>query len=152
MEQKCKEKYFNEDVTRFTNKKPCCDPSLIDIPTRWGCRPQKDYRKSYKTYKKKYRRYRKRFSPRKYKKYKRQYRKKKGFRKKGRHKRKNSYDELRDNNYRDSNKKQQDCPRKKKDCRCWLCKEEGHYANECPQRYKKENNKIIRQLEYINSI
>ncbi|KAK8356343.1 hypothetical protein V6Z11_A05G350000 [Gossypium hirsutum] len=156
MEEKCKEKYFNEDIKRFTNTGPCCDSALIEIPTRWGCRPVRDHRKksSYK-HRKKYKRYRKRFVPRRYKKYKKQYRRKryKKDNKKG-HRRKKSYDELRDNHYenRDKIRKQQDCPRKKKDCRCWLCKEEGHYANECPQRHKRENNRMIKQLEYINSI
>nr|KAJ0227912.1 hypothetical protein LSAT_V11C100050250 [Lactuca sativa] len=26
------------------------------------------------------------------------------------------------------------CPQGKKKCRCWICNEEGHYANECPNR------------------
>ena len=28
------------------------------------------------------------------------------------------------------------CPQGKKKCRCWICNEEGHYANECPNRKK----------------
>ncbi|KAI5677446.1 hypothetical protein M9H77_08396 [Catharanthus roseus] len=30
--------------------------------------------------------------------------------------------------------------KKPKRCTCWLCKEEGHYANECPKR--KEKNEV----------
>ena len=33
------------------------------------------------------------------------------------------------------------CPQGKKKCRCWICNEEGHYANECPNR-KKYPDKI----------
>ncbi|KAJ0776987.1 putative transcription factor interactor and regulator CCHC(Zn) family [Helianthus annuus] len=29
------------------------------------------------------------------------------------------------------------CPQGKKKCRCWICSEEGHYANECPNRQIK---------------
>nr|KAJ0188041.1 hypothetical protein LSAT_V11C900505820 [Lactuca sativa] len=31
-------------------------------------------------------------------------------------------------------KKTTSCPQGKKKCRCWICSEEGHYANECPNR------------------
>ncbi|CAH1428738.1 unnamed protein product [Lactuca virosa] len=33
-------------------------------------------------------------------------------------------------------KKNTSCPQGKKKCRCWICNEEGHYANECPNRKK----------------
>ncbi|CAH1435989.1 unnamed protein product [Lactuca virosa] len=33
-------------------------------------------------------------------------------------------------------KKNNSCPQGKKKCRCWICNEEGHYANECPNRKK----------------
>ncbi|CAH1444038.1 unnamed protein product [Lactuca virosa] len=33
-------------------------------------------------------------------------------------------------------KKTTSCPQGKKKCRCWICNEEGHYANECPNRKK----------------
>ncbi|KAL2460949.1 orf y [Abeliophyllum distichum] len=31
------------------------------------------------------------------------------------------------------------CPQNKKNCRCWLCNESGHYANECPARLGNED-------------
>ena len=34
-------------------------------------------------------------------------------------------------------------PKDKRHCKCWLCKEEGHYANECP--IKKEKVNILHQ-------
>nr|KAJ0185822.1 hypothetical protein LSAT_V11C900505860 [Lactuca sativa] len=33
-------------------------------------------------------------------------------------------------------KKTTSCPQRKKKCRCWICNEQGHYANECPNRKK----------------
>ncbi|ALD49089.1 ORF4 [Atractylodes mild mottle virus] len=30
--------------------------------------------------------------------------------------------------------KEKFCPKGKKSCRCWICSEQGHYANECPNR------------------
>ncbi|CAH1442406.1 unnamed protein product [Lactuca virosa] len=33
-------------------------------------------------------------------------------------------------------KKNTSYPQGKKKCRCWICNEEGHYANECPNRKK----------------
>ncbi|CAH1436134.1 unnamed protein product [Lactuca virosa] len=37
---------------------------------------------------------------------------------------------------KESPKKTTSCPQGKKKCRCWICNEEGHYANECPNRKK----------------
>nr|WNO44374.1 Capsid protein [Dahlia mosaic virus] len=34
----------------------------------------------------------------------------------------------------DEKPKKNFCPQGKKKCRCWICSEEGHYANECPSR------------------
>nr|QCH00489.1 coat protein [Soybean chlorotic mottle virus] len=42
-------------------------------------------------------------------------------------------------------RKQQTCPTGKKKCQCWLCHEEGHYANECP----KKDNKKAQTLKLI---
>ncbi|MFS7959733.1 putative transcription factor interactor and regulator CCHC(Zn) family [Helianthus anomalus] len=39
-------------------------------------------------------------------------------------------------------------PQGKKKCRCWICSEEGHYANECPNRQKfPEKLKSILEAE-----
>jgi len=41
-------------------------------------------------------------------------------------------------------------PTGKKDCKCWLCKEEGHYASECPQKksLKRDGEQIRIALSY----
>ena len=40
--------------------------------------------------------------------------------------------------------KNKSCPQGKKKCRCWICNEEGHYANECPNRTKyKDKVKLL---------
>ena len=107
--------------------KRCCD-KIIEQPLDYGCRKtQKSSKKnSYKKATKKYRFVRKRkpFKPGKYV--------KKKFVK----------------NY--SNEKQKFCPKGKKNCRCWICNEEGHYANECPNR-KKQDGKA-RMLEQVYSL
>lgn len=42
------------------------------------------------------------------------------------------------------------CPKGKKNCRCWICSEEGHYVNECPNRAQyPEKIKINQDLEEI---
>ncbi|AAM53127.1 ORFIV [Mirabilis mosaic virus] len=45
---------------------------------------------------------------------------------------------------KDKNPRKNFCPQGKKKCRCWICSEEGHYANECPNRSKNpERVKIL---------
>ena len=35
-------------------------------------------------------------------------------------------------------------PSKKKDCRCWLCHEEGHYANKCTKKGEKKRTEVLK--------
>jgi hypothetical protein len=42
------------------------------------------------------------------------------------------------------------CPQKKKDCKCWICQEVGHYSYECPNT--KNNKTQARVLEEIMSL
>nr|WPF45133.1 coat protein [Hibiscus soymovirus] len=97
----------------------CCK-KLEEVPQEYGCS---------KPYKRKHKKYFKRYKPRRYKTYRKPWKSyyKKRFRKQLSPKKKNKY-----------------CPSGKKNCRCWLCQEEGHYANECPNKdkYKNKNNKL----------
>ncbi|TYI71695.1 hypothetical protein E1A91_D07G006900v1 [Gossypium mustelinum] len=141
MEEKCKTEALSKDMQKFANNKPCCDPAMIDIPNKWGCSKTGCTPATRKSpvKRRKYKRYKKRFKSKRYKPNKRQYKKRKSSKKKDNNKR---YTEGYDNqkNY----KKKDDCPRGKKSCKCWLCKEEGHYANECPSR--KQYNKTYREI------
>nr|WOA03488.1 coat protein [Atractylodes mild mottle virus] len=94
--------------------KNCCPGLVDDHSLEFGCSISKTYKKK------------KGFSKRKKKKsyYKKSYSKKrvrskfqprKFFRKK-------------------TPGKEKFCPKGKKSCRCWICSEQGHYANECPNR------------------
>lgn len=39
------------------------------------------------------------------------------------------------------------CPKGKKNCRCWVCNEECHYANECPNRSEhKQQAKLLEEI------
>lgn len=37
----------------------------------------------------------------------------------------------------------------KKSCICWLCKAEGHYANECPTKEKRTSKALLEEYEDI---
>lgn len=110
-----------------TFTKRCCE-KIVDQPFEYGCKTVRKTpkRNSYKKHTKKYRFVRKKkpFKPGKYVKRKS------------------------DNKF--SNEKPKFCPKGKKNCRCWICNEEGHYANECPNR-KKHDNKV-RMLEQVYSL
>jgi hypothetical protein len=111
-----------------TFSKRCCE-KVVEQPVDYGCSrtTRKSYkRKSYKKYTKKYR----------------FIRKKKSF-KPGKYVKKKSFNKI-------PNEKQKFCPKGKKNCRCWICNEEGHYANECPNKKKHENK--ARMLEQVYSL
>nr|KAJ0190255.1 hypothetical protein LSAT_V11C800404760 [Lactuca sativa] len=42
-------------------------------------------------------------------------------------------------------KKTTSCPQGKKKCGCWICNEEGHYTNECPNRKKYPDKVMVLQ-------
>ena len=90
------------------NKK-CCS-FLADESTEFGCKPEKKYKKSYK------KKYKKFYKKRSFKRSKKKFTSGKYFKPKT------------------LEGKAKHCPKGKKNCRCWICSEEGHYANECPNR------------------
>lgn len=48
--------------------------------------------------------------------------------------------------------KEKFCPKGKKNCRCWICSEEGHYANECPNRKIYPNKvKFLEEIQELRS-
>ncbi|AAA50239.1 putative major capsid protein [Peanut chlorotic streak virus] len=106
------------------NVDPKCCKQLDDVPQEYGC--SQPYR--YKKKRKPFRRIKARKYP--YRKWKPKYRYK--VRRKG---------------YSKQQNKQKTCPRGKKTCRCWICQEEGHYANECPNRkINQKKDKYVRML------
>lgn len=108
----------------------CCKDS-DKIPGQYGCnRRYTDYKKKFKRYK---------FKKKPYKFYKKEFKKNprgRFFKKSNKPFRRNKGAvELRED-------KEKYCPEKKKDCKCWLCHEIGHYANKCPNKDKVSKNKI----------
>ena len=41
------------------------------------------------------------------------------------------------------------CPEKKKSCKCWVCGEMGHYANECKNRKNNKLAEALGSLDYV---
>ncbi|XP_035845941.1 uncharacterized protein LOC118479229 [Helianthus annuus] len=110
-----------KQLKRFN--KDCCK-KLAELPQlSFGCEPTKDKGYFKKKYKNKYKtKTKKRF----WKSKKRKFSPGKYF----------------------SKEKPKVCPQGKKKCRCWICSEEGHYANECPNRQKfPEKIKFILEAE-----
>lgn len=110
----CENRYEQKQLKQLT--KTCC--SKLTGEENFDIGRSSSKRISKKHYKKKYKK--------KYKKY--TFHKKKKRFSKGKYFQKS----------KDLNKKSKDksCPQGKKKCRCWICNEEGHYANECPNRRK----------------
>ncbi|XP_074360256.1 uncharacterized protein LOC141700375 [Apium graveolens] len=108
--------------------KQCCE-KIVEKPFEYGCR-KSSYKKHYrkKSYKHK--------TTYKFIKKKKPYKSGKYFKKKS--------------SKKFSNDKKKFCPKGKKNCRCWICNEEGHYANECPNR--KKNDDKVQMLEQVYSL
>nr|WNH14472.1 coat protein [Physostegia virginiana caulimovirus 1] len=111
----------NQKRFKKFNKK-CCNILNKEI-TDFGCKPEKKRfsKKRFKKSKKRktFKKYRRKFTPGKY------------FKPKGK------------------TDKSKFCPKGKKNCRCWICSEEGHYANECPNR--KQYSDKVKLIEYAEN-
>ncbi|KAL2504725.1 coat protein [Abeliophyllum distichum] len=131
---KCKESYLvkSSKIAVAKNPRLCCDRYMDRIPGQYGSYPKKKQVRKYK--KKSYR----------FKKYKEPY-KKKYFRRKKFFK-KSTNDRRKDKKGKTDKKKF--CPQNKKNSRCWLCNETGHYTNECPARIGNEDRvKLLNTFE-----
>ncbi|AAP78923.1 putative capsid protein [Cestrum yellow leaf curling virus] len=103
--------------------KICCKGNP-EIPQRYGCY---DITKRKKTSKKKWKK--RSYKPDLWKKKKRFF-KRRDFSKKK----------------KENPGKKKFCPTGKKSCKCWICHEEGHYANECPKKTKEKHKDKVKLL------
>ncbi|KAL8237664.1 hypothetical protein R6Q59_018745 [Mikania micrantha] len=111
------------------NKK-CCEKLTEDQQNLFGCSANKDKKYFKNKYKKRY----------KQTSYKKNWNKKKRKFKAGKY-------------FTKKKDEQKICPQCKKKCRCWICSEQGHYANECPNRHKfPEKVKLIQEGSHNSGI
>lgn len=122
-------KQCTQETIRKSNIKLCCK-NITDPIGKYGCeKPRSSRKKRFKKYP-----YKKRFRKSSYKRFNKykKYNPKRYFRKR-----------------RFGKKKQQEyCPKGKKDCKCWICEEIGHYANECPQKSKKKEKTEVLKMAF----
>ena len=138
----------NRMLAKRTKKINLCCSEFLGPETMYGCQTVPKLRKWKKKLKKKYRftkpKKKKHYkSSKKFRKYYNQPRYKKRFFKKHRNRRAIN-DEPQEVQSKDKPKY---CPQKKKDCKCWICQEVGHYSYECPNT--KNNKAQARVLEEI---
>ncbi|XP_048229564.1 uncharacterized protein LOC125370031 [Ricinus communis] len=125
------DQYIAEQCLQQTMKKQtysavkCCNKYENIVPLTFGCRTERKQFKKNRQYKKFPKWKKRRF----YKPWKQKYRNK-YFQKK-------------------QTRKQKYCPKGKKTCKCWLCQEEGHYANNCPRKQQQSKEKV-RMLELLS--
>jgi hypothetical protein len=133
----CTQETERTQLTKVTN---CC-PKFEYIPQEFGCKPNfsrrgrriNQYRNNKKHYKKQYHKFKPWYKKKRY----HMYRKK--------------YNPINQRKYWKNKNKQKYCPKGKKQCKCWICQEEGHYANECPNKNKKQEKvKLLNQLAQVN--
>ncbi|KAL6130306.1 hypothetical protein ACLB2K_068687 [Fragaria x ananassa] len=106
-------------------------PKILDTPTQWGCHiSEKKYRRNFSSSKQK-----SNFASKK--KYK--FRKSSGYQK-----RQSSQTSPKKKFFR---RKPDSGSKETKKCRCWLCKAEGHYANECPKKDKRTSKVLLAEYE-----
>lgn len=124
LQRKC----IDKAVSKETDINLCCQ-KVLGLPHDYGCSKSKKFRTKHK--KSSFRR-----GGRWYKSSYKKYKKSKPENKKQFFKKRNKF---RRKDVRET------CPQGKPDCRCWLCNEEGHYANKCPKRFdKKKENQMLR--------
>ena len=141
-------RYLKEEIARMCTErtknvlmkpvtKACCDKNPR-VPGNYGC--DTVYRRKHKYRHKKHRKYRKHrhYKPRFTRTKGKYYRRSNNFKRRRYYRKKTVI-----------NTTNPTCPRGKTSCRCWICNEQGHYANECPNKQEKkykEQNKVLEQI------
>ncbi|KAL6218811.1 hypothetical protein ACLB2K_012020 [Fragaria x ananassa] len=116
-------------------------PKILDTPTQWGCHipTERKHRRKFSSTNRD-----KNFASKK--KYK--------FRKRLGYKKEQSFQTSPTKRFFKRKKKTNFSSKETKKCRCWLCKAEGHYANECPKKDKRSSKALIAEydeaIEYAN--
>ena len=134
----CTQESERNQLSRVTK---CC-PKFDYLPHQFGCKPNYSSRRGRITHKK-YNQYNQK---KRYHKFKPWYKKKRY------HMYKKKYNpNYRQKYWKNKNNTQKYCPKGKKTCKCWICQEDGHYANECPNNNKKQEKvKLLNQMTQIN--
>ncbi|KAL6205766.1 hypothetical protein ACLB2K_023018 [Fragaria x ananassa] len=116
-------------------------PKILDTPTQWGCHipTERNHRRKFSGTK-----HNKKFASKK--KYK--------FRKRPEYNKEQSSQTSPRKRFFKRKKMANSSSREVKKCRCWLCKADGHYANECPKKDKRSSKALIAEydeaIEYAN--
>ncbi|ACL36981.1 putative capsid protein [Rudbeckia flower distortion virus] len=129
--RECTRRLLFKQVKRTA--KICCKPNNLNIPGNYGCYPTVPAKNRNK----------KLFQKKKLKRFKKTnrnsyYKAKPAFRRKFFRKRKTVVKPT----TKTADNKAKYCPKGKPNCRCWLCKEEGHYANACPNKEKIDSKQV----------
>ena len=135
----------------FKKNSTCCNPDYVDMAGQYGCSGSRTGRRKHTTHRRRTTHGRKHYKKRRYFKYKPKYKRKsqgtpkrKGYpkyRKRKKYTRRKKY-----------TPKASTSGKGKSSCQCWLCKEEGHYANECPNKKQSQYKESNRILEVIYSM
>lgn len=137
--QQCLESQLRKTLKHQTIQL-CCEDNA-EVPQQYGCKQfTKKYHKSYKRFK----RYKKPYKNYRWNRYPSKYFRKRSFKPF----KKDNRNYFRKRKYRQFKPKQKYCPTNKKDCRCWICNEIGHYANKCP---KKTDKSFTNNIHILNS-
>jgi len=140
-------------LAKRTKKINLCCPEFQGLETMYGCNTIPKLKKLKRKLKKKFRfkkPKRKHYykSPKRIKKYFGQPKYRKHFFKKKKFGHKKGLNE--EPSTMNSQDKPKFCPQKKKDCKCWICQEIGHYSYECPNT--KSNKAQAKAFEEITMV
>lgn len=151
IEEECQKQKTRQKMKGFKKNSTCCNPDYVDMAGQYGCSGSRTGRRKHTTHRRRTTHGRKHYKKRRYFKYKPKYKRKsqgtpkrKGYpkyRKRKKYTRRKKY-----------TPKASTSGKGKASCQCWLCKEEGHYANECPNKKQSQYKESNRILEVIYSM